>query len=169
MRDSISLERCKKLHPKIRQEAIDIITAVEAGFPPTIKIRVAQGLRTIAEQNELYAIGRTKPGTIVTKARGGKSYHNFGLSIDFCLCYDKNADGIFDEVSWDTAKDFDKDGIIDWQEVVKSFESKGWEWGGKWRTFTDMPHVQKTFNQKTAQLLQKINSGQIDSEGYVIL
>ena len=168
MRDSISFERCQKLHPKIRQEAIDIIEAAEANFPPTVKIRVAQGLRTIEEQNELYAIGRTKAGKKVTNAKGGSSFHNYGLSIDFCLCYDKDGNGVFDEISWDTAKDFDKDGTIDWQEVVKAFEDKGWEWGGKWRTFKDYPHVQKTFNYTPSQLLSKLNNGEIEN-GYVKL
>jgi peptidoglycan L-alanyl-D-glutamate endopeptidase CwlK len=30
----------------------------------------------------LYAIGRTKPGKKVTKAKGGTSYHNYGLAFD---------------------------------------------------------------------------------------
>ena len=45
-------------------------------------VRVTQGLRTYAEQDALYAQGRTTPGPIVTNARGGQSYHNFGLAID---------------------------------------------------------------------------------------
>lgn len=44
--------------------------------------RVVQGRRTIAEQNGLYAKGRTVPGNIVTNAPGGSSAHNFGLAAD---------------------------------------------------------------------------------------
>lgn len=47
-----------------------------------IKLRVAQATRTIAQQNALYAQGRTAPGRIVTNAKGGESYHNYGLAID---------------------------------------------------------------------------------------
>ena len=35
------------------------------------------------EQTALYAIGRTSPGKIVTKARAGESYHNYGLAFDW--------------------------------------------------------------------------------------
>ena len=35
--------------------------------------------RSNQEQDELYAIGRTKPGRIVTRARGGQSDHNFTI------------------------------------------------------------------------------------------
>ena len=40
---------------------------------------VFMGLRTFAQQNALYAQGRITPGKIVTKAKGGQSWHNFGL------------------------------------------------------------------------------------------
>lgn len=40
--------------------------------------------RTIAEQNALYAKGRTAPGAKVTNAKGGQSPHNFGLAVDLC-------------------------------------------------------------------------------------
>lgn len=168
MRDPISLERCAKLHPKVRQEAIDAITKAESNFPPQVRVRVVQALRTIAEQNALYAKGRTIPGQKVTNAKGGSSYHNYGLAIDFALLYDKNGDGTFEELSWDTARDFDRDGIIDWQEVVKVFESLGWQWGGRFRTFKDLPHIEKSFGFKPSQLLAKVNSGQV-VEGYVVV
>src|SRR5690606_22511724 len=41
------------------------------------------GHRTWAEQDALYAQGRTKPGSIVTNAKGGQSNHNFGIAMDF--------------------------------------------------------------------------------------
>jgi peptidoglycan L-alanyl-D-glutamate endopeptidase CwlK len=158
MRDIISLERCNLLHPKVREEAKAAIEAAEMNFPANIKIRVVQGLRTIDEQNALYAQGRTTPGKIVTKAKGGSSFHNYGLALDFALMYDKDNNGSFEELSWNIAKDFDKDGTIDWQEVVKQFEDRGWSWGGKWRTFKDNPHVEKTFDNKWQTLFQKYNS-----------
>lgn len=43
---------------------------------------VTEGFRSVARQNELYAQGRTRPGQIVTKARGGQSAHNYGLAVD---------------------------------------------------------------------------------------
>lgn len=41
------------------------------------------GRRTMEEQAELYAKGRTKAGKIVTKAKPGQSYHNYGLAFDW--------------------------------------------------------------------------------------
>jgi len=165
MRDSISFNRCNLLHPAVRHEAIEAIEAAELGFPANMRIRVVQGLRTFEEQDALY---NQKPR--VTKAKGGQSFHNYGLSLDFCILHDKDNNGTFEEVSWDTTKDFDKDGIIDWQEVVKQFESRGWEWGGKWRTFKDYPHVQKNFGFTWKQLLEKYNSNSfIEGTKYVLI
>ena len=42
------------------------------------------GRRTMEEQAALYTKGRTKqPGKIVTKAKPGQSYHNYGLAFDW--------------------------------------------------------------------------------------
>ena len=46
-----------------------------------IHVFVRFAARTYAEQNELYAQGRTKPGPIVTKAKGGYSNHNFATAF----------------------------------------------------------------------------------------
>jgi peptidoglycan L-alanyl-D-glutamate endopeptidase CwlK len=45
-------------------------------------IVLTSGWRSPAEQDRLYAQGRTKPGKKVTNARGGASKHNFGKAID---------------------------------------------------------------------------------------
>lgn len=170
MKDAVSFERCQKLHPDVRQEAIETLEKIELSFPPTIRVRVVQGLRTIEEQNELYAQGRTKPGKIITKARGGKSFHNWGLAIDFAILYDKDNNGSFEELSWDIQKDFDIDGKKDWDEVRTAFEAKGWEWGGRWRTFPDYPHLQKTFGYTSSQLLVRYNRNMfIDGTKYLKL
>jgi peptidoglycan L-alanyl-D-glutamate endopeptidase CwlK len=47
-----------------------------------ITIEVTQGLRTWAEQDALYAEGRTMPGKEVTNAKGGESWHNYGCAVD---------------------------------------------------------------------------------------
>ena len=165
MRDKVTVDRVAKLHPKVRDEAKKAIDAAEAGFPSNMAIRVVQGLRTIAEQNALYAKGRTTPGPKVTNAKGGSSYHNYGLATDFAIIYDKDGDAKFEDLSRDTVKDFDKDGKTDWGEVVAQFEALGWAWGGKFRTFKDYPHCEKSFGFKPSQLLKM----KVDGEGYVIL
>ena len=155
MRDKISEGRVALLHPAVRAEVKQLIEKAESGFPPSMAVRIVQGLRTIKEQNDLYAQGRTKPGNVVTNAKGGSSFHNYGLAIDFAILTDKDGNGSFEDLSWDIKKDNDKDGIADWLEVVKIFEAAGWSWGGKWATLKDYPHLQKTFGYTWQQLLEK--------------
>jgi peptidoglycan L-alanyl-D-glutamate endopeptidase CwlK len=55
-------------------------------------------------------------------------------------------------VSWDTCRDGDKDGQRDWLEVAAIGKALGFEWGGDWDSFRDMPHFQMVFGLTTAQL-----------------
>lgn len=171
MRDKISIPRAQLLHPKIRQEVIDLIDKAETQLPTNIAVRIVQGLRTFEEQNALYAQGRTKPGNKVTNARGGSSYHNYGLAIDFSILVDKDGNGTYDELSWDTDADRDKDGMKDWLEIVKVFKEAGYIWGADWDNdgktkadgdkdehLVDMPHVQKTFGYTWQKLIEKYNN-----------
>lgn len=41
------------------------------------------GLRSFEDQAKLYACGRTHPGSIVTQAGPGLSFHNYGLASDW--------------------------------------------------------------------------------------
>ena len=150
--DTITLARIELLHPKIRVEAKDIYTAIERSLTNSrAKVRFTHTLRTIAEQDALYAQGRTKPGKKVTNAKGGSSFHNYGLAIDICLIIDGK------DVSWDTLKDYDGDKVADWMEIVSIFKSRGWEWGGDFKSIKDAPHFQKTFGFTTV-LLKKLMS-----------
>ena len=160
MRDYISINRVANLHPKVREDVKRCIEEAEAGFPPNMAIRIVQGLRTIDEQNALYAQGRTRPGPIVTKAVGGKSYHNYGLAIDFAILKDKDNNGTYETLSWETKEDFDKDGKKDWMEVVAVFKKYGWVWGGDFSSIPDAPHFEKTFGYKVSQLLALYNKPQ---------
>ena len=153
--DKTSLSRVALMHPLLRTELANILSEIAQGG---VSIRLTQTLRTIQEQNDLYAIGRTKPGKIVTNAKGGQSYHNYGLACDFCLLH---KDG---SISWNMHEDLDKDGIADWMEVVKVFEKYGWEWGGKWK-FKDTPHFQKTFGKS----IKDLQNCKKDKDGYPII
>ena len=150
MVDKVSEEKIKTLHPILRDEIRVLIDKINTcTLTGVAKVRIAQGLRTFAEQDALYAQGRTKPGKIVTKAKGGQSIHNYGLAIDIVLIINGK------EASWDTKKDFDKDQQSDWMEVVTEFKKAGWIWGGDWRTFKDMPHFEKTSGLSLKQIQDK--------------
>lgn len=90
------------------------------------------GNRTWAEQNELYAQGRTKPGKRVTNARGGFSNHNFGIAGDF---------GVFRNGAY-----MDNDNPALAAKVHKACSQHaatcGLEWGGSWNSLKDLPHYE---------------------------
>lgn len=153
MRDAVSIPRVRQLHPKVSNEVAETIGQIESGWPLKIAIRIVQGLRTIEEQNAIYAQGRTKPGKIVTKAKGGSSYHNYGLAFDFALLFDMDDNGKYETLSWDENNPY-------WKEVVKAFELKGWFWGGNFSTIHDAPHLEKTFGFGWKGLLKKYQEGQ---------
>lgn len=126
------------LNPYVRVQAEKLIEAANKRIVGgKYKVIITQGYRSTKEQDDLYAQGRTKPGKIVTNAKGGQSMHNYGLAIDFALA---TLDG--KKVSWDTKADFDRDGKADWMEVVDEAKKLGFEWGGDWESFLDMPHFQ---------------------------
>ena len=160
MKDQITLDRIKLLHPKLRDEVMEIYDEIFEALSGRAMCRFTYTLRTFAEQNALFAQGRTKPGNIVTKARGGLSYHNYSLAIDIVLIINGK------EASWNDKKDFDGDGKADWQEIVTIFKQYGWEWGGDWQ-FMDTPHFQKTFGYSVRQLLALHQAGKVDEHGFV--
>ncbi len=74
--------RLAGLHPTF---ADHVRRAIAIANGKGLDVFVAGGMRTHAEQNSLYAQGRTKPGQVVTWVRGGSSYHNYGLAVDLAF------------------------------------------------------------------------------------
>jgi peptidoglycan LD-endopeptidase CwlK len=90
------------------------------------------GYRTWVQQDEYYAQGRTRPGPIITNARGGESAHNYGIAVDF-FASKPHAVGTPAIPDW-TPGAYDLLG-----QMAKL---RGLEWGGDWGRFPDRPHVQ---------------------------
>lgn len=158
MKDKATLDRILLLHPAVREEAGQIYDEICVRLTGRASCRLAYTLRTFAEQDSLYAQGRTAAGSKITNARGGQSWHNYGLAIDIVLLLDNGK-----TASWDTQSDFDKDGLSDWQEIVYVFNLYGWEWGGAWKSFPDKPHFQKTFGLTISEAMTRHNTGQVIS------
>mgnify|MGYP007100044882 FL=1 len=165
--DRITLERISTLHPKIRQRVLDAYTHINNKLlGKGVRLRFAYTTRTNEEQNELYAQGRTKLFDSkgkrlgkVTNAKGGESIHNYHLAWDIVLLLDKNGDGVFEEASWNTVLDFDKDGKADWMECVEYFKSIGAKWGGDFQSIVDKPHFEMTFGHSWRTLKQMFDNG----------
>ena len=87
--DKPTKQRIANLHPSVRDEVTLIIEECDKALSGKAKIRITEGLRTIEEQNLLYAKGRTLPGKKVTNAKGGQSIHNYGFAVDMCLIIDE--------------------------------------------------------------------------------
>ncbi len=99
---------------------------IESAAAIGIAIKVISGTRTYEEQNALYEQGRSKPGRIVTNARGGYSNHNFGVAFDI---------GVFEGGRYlDESPAYKAVGAIGMK--------LGLEWGGNWKTIQDEPHFQ---------------------------
>lgn len=123
-----------QLHPKL-QEIIPKL--IEECKKQDISIKIGECLRTVKEQDELYAQGRTKPGSVVTNAKGSNysSMHQWGVAFDFYLDMDIDGDGTkSDDAFNNSKKTFQKVGAIG--------KNLGLEWGGDWRSIVDMPHFQ---------------------------
>ena len=148
MSDQITLNRIELLHPDLRDEARQIYAGIVKLLTGKAICRFSHTLRTFKEQDALFA-KRPK----VTNAKGGQSYHNYGLAIDIVLLKDTDDNGTFDKSSWETNVDFDGDGVKDWLEVVSIFTKYGWQWGLiKNGSRYDLPHFQKTFGKSIKQL-----------------
>ncbi len=168
MKDQKTLERIQLLHPKLRDEALEMYDEIIAALTGSAICRFAYTLRTFAEQDVLFAQGRTKPGNKVTNAKGGQSYHNYGLAIDIVLLVDKDKNGTFETAVWDVKTDFDKDGKTDWMEVAQIFKRYGYEAGIDWK-FIDPPHFQKTFGKSIYELRALHTAGKVDKNGFVLI
>ncbi len=131
--DSVTNKRILTLHQNVQGPATVFINEVKAKLG--IRLRVTDALRTNAEQNSLYAQGRTKPGLVVTGAKAGESYHNYGLAIDVVEITNSG------NVNYST----------NWSAIEKVGVNNGFSWGGNWPK-PDKPHFQMNFGLSISQL-----------------
>ncbi|WP_042460490.1 M15 family metallopeptidase [Neobacillus dielmonensis] len=131
------------LNPIVKERSEQLIQqAAKKG----IVVVITDGFRSADDQDKLYKQGRTTEGSIVTHAKGGESYHNYGLAIDFAL---ETPSG---EVVWDMDYDRNQNAKSDWTEVVQIAKKLGFDWGGDWAKFKDYPHLEMNFGLTIADL-----------------
>lgn len=113
-------------HPRLQILAAKLVKECSSRG---LKIQIGETLRTVKEQDALYAKGRTEPGNIVTNAKGStySSYHQWGVAFDF---FRNDGQGAYNE----SGNFFGRVGLIG--------VALGLEWGGNWKSPVDKPHFQ---------------------------
>jgi peptidoglycan L-alanyl-D-glutamate endopeptidase CwlK len=144
MIDERSEKNIATLLPKVQPVMREFLIECKKYFQEKgVEVKAISGTRSWAEQDAIYAKGRTAPGPIVTRARGGQSNHNFGLSLDLGLF----ANGKYLE---------DSPFYRHIGKIVAKFPAL--EWGGAWK-FVDEPHVQYRVPYTLAQMRDRVKSG----------
>jgi peptidoglycan L-alanyl-D-glutamate endopeptidase CwlK len=126
------------LQPIVARKADLIVTDMEKLGQP---VRVVEGYRSLEKQAQLYAQGRTTPGSIVTNAKPGESFHNYGVAVDF----------VFRKEGYNATQ-------AQWEMLGKVGEKHGFEWGGRWIGFVDRPH----FEMKLGYTLKDYQQNKVD-------
>lgn len=122
------------LHPVLQEKITQLKELAER---EGIQCLIGECVRTAAEQDALYAKGRTEKGSIVTNARGSSysSMHQWGTAFDIYLNMDIDGDGQWkDDIYNNSTRMFNRFG-----ELGKSL---GLEWGGDWKSIRDLCHFQ---------------------------
>ena len=128
----MSSRKLTDLHPLMQPMVTRFLANARAAG---IDLLVTCTYRSNEEQAALYAIGRTKPGRIVTNAKPGRSTHNNTLN-------GKPAALAVDVVPLRDGKPVWSASDPVWKRVGEIGEKVGLEWAGRWTTFREFPHFQ---------------------------
>lgn len=126
------MNKLEGVHPELVEKVTRVLAKMqERGFPMV----VTDGLRTLAQQQALYAKGRTRPGPIVTNADGVRHRSNhqahddgYGHAVD-CTFVDEHGQPTWDET-------------LPWNVYGTTVLAVGLRWGGLFRSPVDRPHVE---------------------------
>jgi peptidoglycan LD-endopeptidase CwlK len=140
--EQISSRSLADLHPAVAEKAKKLIALCKA---EGIDLLVTSTYRSMDEQADLYAQGRTKPGKKVTNAKPGASLHNHALAFDVVPL-------VSGKPVWNNTL---------WPRIGSLGESLGLTWGGRFQTFKDFPHFQFTAGLTLAEI-KRHHSARLD-------
>jgi len=126
--------RIEDLEPDTQARCRELL----ARYPGLI---VVSTLRTFEEQAAIYAKGRTRPGPIVTNAKPGYSWHNFGRAFD--VAFRTPTGGVKFSGPW--------------QSVGKIARELGLICGMDWVKFPDKGHFEYQGGHTLAELRAALN------------
>jgi peptidoglycan L-alanyl-D-glutamate endopeptidase CwlK len=122
------------LNPRVKQLANQFLKLAKS---KKLNVKITSAFRSWNDSDKLYAQGRTTPRQVSSNARGGESYHNWGLAFDAAPF----ENGVI-------SKDIEK-----FKEMGRLGEQVGLQWGGSFKDLVDYPHFQDTFGLTTVDLL----------------
>jgi peptidoglycan L-alanyl-D-glutamate endopeptidase CwlK len=127
--DPHRLVRLRGCHPELK---VRVIRLVEALAHEGLTVILTQGVRSVAQQQALYAQGRTRPGKVVTNCDGLIKVSNhqpkldgYGYAVDVAW---RNAHG---DITWEGP----------WETLGRLAQAHGLVWGGTWR-WKDLCHLE---------------------------
>lgn len=117
-------------HPELKWRVRNLVDALAHDG---LDILLTQGVRSVAQQQALFAIGRFRPGKIVTNCDGIIKVSNHQVKAD--------GFGYAVDVAWRTPE-----GLITWigpwDRMMTLAEAGGLIAGGRWVNFPDRPHLE---------------------------
>ena len=131
-----------------------LFNARAQGYP----VGIFEGLRTFEKQAEYYAKGRDtegniiNPSQVITYAKPGSSYHQYGLAVDIVFDTDGTKKGF--QWGWNEK--------MDWRGLAEIGQNFGLEAGYFWIK-KDPPHFQKTYGFITSQLKSIYTGGGLEA------
>jgi len=131
--------RLETLELSFQPEVEELLARTEAAT--NRKWGISDGRRTMNQQRDIYAQGRTKPGKVVSNAKPGQSAHNFGFAVDV---WPLKANGDFD---WNASTALFK-------VMADIAVEMGLTAGFYFRSIFDAPHIESK-RWKQAQLAWK--------------
>ena len=114
----------KHIHPDFKNK---IASLLDKAYVEGLEVMIFEGHRSFERQNKLYKT-RTADGGRVTYARGGESFHNYGLAVDIVF-YDAKGNP-----SWSNDHP--------WDELGKIGKKLGLNWGGDFKKINDRSHFE---------------------------
>lgn len=121
--------RLAGVHPDLIAALTVVLAAMALAGTPMF---VVQGVRTVQQQQALYAQGRTLPGHIVTQRDGIKRKSN----------HQPHEDGLGHAVDCAFIGPGPFADTHPWDQYGTLCEAQGLTWGGRWVGLVDRPHVE---------------------------
>lgn len=116
---------------------VRLLRGLELAHAAGLKAYLFEGTRIGGRQQWLYSQGRSRPGMVVTLARGGMSYHEYGVAGDVVFDGSEKRG-----VQWSWEGDYIGSKKDDYNRLGPIMESVGLEWLGRSTKFREMPHFQ---------------------------